>query len=66
MTTTTLTRPATLTPCKCGTRSAPQRITRNMGRAKSWRMKCPGCGKESAPTFYLERLDDRWNEVAGK
>lgn len=64
MTADTLTRPAERLRCKCGTNLAPRRATRNMGRSKSHRMKCPGCGKESATTFYLEKLDDRWNEVA--
>lgn len=65
MTTTTLAATTTdRLPCKCGTRLAVNIVTRTMGRAKSYRAKCQGCGKESASTFYLERVDDLWNEVA--
>jgi len=52
--------------CQCGTRQAPRTIKRDMGRSKSYRAECPGCGKRSAPTFYIERLDDKWNEVASR
>lgn len=65
MTTTTIAPAAGRLRCKCGTRTPPTLVKRNMGRSKSYRLVC-GCGKSSAPTFYLERLDDRWNEVATK
>ena len=51
-------------PCKCGTRLALRIVCRDMGRSKSYRVKCQGCRKMSAPTFYADQIDARWNEVA--
>jgi len=51
-------------PCKCGTRLAVQIVCRDMGRSKSYRAKCQGCRKMSAATFYADKINDRWNEVA--
>lgn len=51
-------------PCKCGTRLAVQIVCRDMGRSKSYRAKCQGCRKMSDPTFYADKITDRWNEVA--
>ena len=51
-------------PCKCGTRLAVQIVCRDMGRSKSYRVKCQGCRKMSAATFYADKITDRWNEVA--
>ena len=51
-------------PCKCGTRLAVQIVCRDMGRSKSYRVKCQGCRKMSAATFYADKINDRWNEVA--
>lgn len=62
MTTATITRPAERLRCKCGTHLAPRRVTRDMGRAKSHRLRCPACGHESRTTFYLEKLTDVWNQ----
>ena len=51
-------------PCKCGTRLAVQIVCRDMGRSKSYRAKCQGCRKMGDPTFYADKITDRWNEVA--
>lgn len=51
-------------PCKCGTRLALRIVCRDMGRSKSYRVKCQGCRKMSDPTFYADKITDRWNEVA--
>ena len=51
-------------PCKCGTRLALRIVCRDMGRSKSYRVKCQGCCKMSDPTFYADKINDRWNEVA--
>jgi hypothetical protein len=51
-------------PCKCGTRLALRIVCRDMGRSKSYRAKCQGCRKMSDPTFYADKINDRWNEVA--
>ena len=51
-------------PCKCGTRLALRIVCRDMGRSKSYRVKCQGCRKMSDPTFYADKINDRWNEVA--
>ena len=51
-------------PCKCGTRLAVQIVCRDRGRSKSYRAKCQGCRKMSDPTFYADKINDRWNEVA--
>lgn len=66
MTATTATRPADRLQCRCGTRRTPEVVKRDMGRSKSYRLRCPGCRKESATTFYPDRLTDKWNEVASK
>jgi hypothetical protein len=57
-------RAAERLPCKCGTRLAVQIVGRDMGRSKSYRAKCQGCRKMSDPTFYADKITDRWNEVA--
>jgi hypothetical protein len=51
-------------PCKCGTRLALRIVCRDMGRSKSYRAKCQGCRKMSAATFYADKINERWNEVA--
>ena len=51
-------------PCNCGTRLALRIVCRDMGRSKSYRAKCQGCRKMSDPTFYADKINERWNEVA--
>lgn len=64
MNTAALTRADVRLQCRCGTNRPLRTINRILGRAKSYRLECPGCGKRSALTFYADRLTDKWNEVA--
>jgi len=52
--------------CRCDTKLAVKIVVRSMGRSKSYKARCAGCGKESGSTFYADRVDARWNEVAAK
>ncbi len=50
--------------CKCGSRTPPALVMRDMGRSKSYRLVCGGCGKSSSTTFYANKVTEKWNEVA--
>ena len=50
--------------CRCGSRLGLELIKRDMGRSKSYRLQCRGCGKESATTFYANKVTEKWNQVA--
>ncbi len=50
--------------CRCGSRLGLELIKRDMGRSKSYRLRCRGCDKSSSTTFYPNKVTEKWNEVA--
>lgn len=50
--------------CRCGSRLGLELIKRDMGRSKSYRLRCRGCDKSSATTFQADKVNEKWNQVA--